>query len=116
MLDFSALVSVQEADAVRAISLVTLALLAASTLYGAEVYRYVDENGNVGYSDRPVGQNPEPIVVTTYTPIVPSAPPATIEPNAICLSYPRWSIKGSAIKPVMVTSAPTVPIMAARTE
>lgn len=68
----------------RAISLVTLAVLAASTLYGAEVYRYVDENGNVGYSDRPVGQNPEPIVVTTYTPIVPSAPtptPAAAQPD-----------------------------------
>jgi len=80
MLDFSALVSVQEADAVRAISLVTLALLAASTLYGAEVYRYVDENGNVGYSDRPVGQNPEPIVVTTYTPIAPPPTPAAAQP------------------------------------
>jgi len=80
MLDFSALVSVQEADAVRAISLVTLALLAASTLYGAEVYRYVDENGNVGYSDRPVGQNPEPIVITTNTPIAPPATPAAAQP------------------------------------
>lgn len=84
MLDFAALVSVQEAGALRAISLATLAVLAASTLYGAEVYRYVDENGNVGYSDRPVGQNPEPIVVTTYTPIVPSAPtptPAAAQPD-----------------------------------
>lgn len=70
MLDFSALVSLQEADAVRAISIVTIALLATTALHGAEVYRYVDDDGNVGYSDRPIGDNPEAFVIVTRTPVV----------------------------------------------
>lgn len=74
MLDFSALVCRQEANAVRAIGIATLAFLAASMLHAAEVFRYVDENGNVAYSDRPVGENPEVIVVTTTAPVAP--PPA----------------------------------------
>lgn len=77
MLDFSALVCRQEANAVRAIGIATLAFLAASMLHAAEVFRYVDENGNVAYSDRPVGENPESIVITTTAPVVPpSAAPA----------------------------------------
>ncbi len=76
MLNFLLLVSRQEADAVRAIGIVTLALLAAGTLHGAEVYRYIDENGNVAYSDRPAGQNAETIIVTTRAPIVPPRPAA----------------------------------------
>jgi len=83
MLDFSVLDSRQEADAVRAIGIVTLALLAAGTLHGAEVYRYVDEDGTVAYSDRPVGQNAETIVVTTRAPIVPPPPAATTQPDPV---------------------------------
>jgi hypothetical protein len=81
MLDFSALVSPQEADAVRAIRIITLGLLAASALHGAEVFRYVDENGNVAYSDRPVGQNAESIVITTNAPVVPPRTTAAAQPN-----------------------------------
>ena len=82
MLDFAALVSRQEPDAVRAIGIVTLALLAAGTLNGAEVYRYVDENGNVAYSDRPIGQNAETIIVTTSAPIAPPRPASPAQPAA----------------------------------
>ncbi len=71
MLDFLPLVFGQEADVVRAISIVTLVLLAVASLYGAEVYRYVDDDGNVAYSDRPVGQNAEAIIITTTPPGVP---------------------------------------------
>ena len=81
MLDFFVLVSRQEADAVRAISIVTLALLAAGTLHGAEVFRYIDENGNVAYSDRPIGQNAESIVITTNAPIVPPRAAAPAQPE-----------------------------------
>jgi hypothetical protein len=81
MLDFSARVSRQEANAVRSISIVTLAVLAAGTLHGAEVYRYVDENGNVAYGDRPVGENAESIVITTSAPIVPSQAAAAAQPG-----------------------------------
>ena len=64
----------------RAICLITLVFLAATTLHGAEVFRYVDEDGNVAYSDRPVGQNAETIVVTTNAPIVPPQPAAPAQP------------------------------------
>ena len=64
----------------RAISLITLAFLAVTALHGAEVFRYVDEDGNVAYSDRPVGQNAESIVVTTNAPIVPLRPAAPAQP------------------------------------
>jgi len=73
MLDFSALVSLQEADAVRAISIVTIALLATTALQGAEVYRTVDDDGNVSYSDRPIGDNAEAIEIETRTPLVATA-------------------------------------------
>ena len=82
MLDFSALDSLQEADAVRAISIVALVFLAAATLHGAEVFRYIDENGNVAYSDRPIGENTEKIVVTTNAPIVPRRAAAPAQPQA----------------------------------
>lgn len=66
----------------RAISLVTLALLAATTLHGAEVYRSVDEDGNVSYSDRPVGQDAESIVIATRTPGAPPAATASAEQSS----------------------------------
>ena len=66
----------------RAISIVTLVFLAASTLHGAEVFRYVDENGNVAYSDRPVGRNAESITVTTNAPIAPPPARAQAQPAA----------------------------------
>ena len=45
---------------------------------------------------------------------MPSVPPAMIEPNAIFWSYPRLSIAGSAIMPIVTTAAPITPTMAAR--
>ncbi len=79
MLDFPVLVCRQEANTVRAIGIATLAFLAAGTLHGAEVYRYVDEDGNVAYTDRPVGQNAESIVITTTAPVLP--PPVAAAPQ-----------------------------------
>ena len=55
----------------RAISIVSISLLAATIACGAEVYRSVDANGNVSYSDRPVGENPEAVVIATRTPVLP---------------------------------------------
>ena len=40
-----------------------------------------DENGNVAYSDRPVGQNAQTIVVTTRAPTVPPPPAAAAQPD-----------------------------------
>lgn len=80
MLDFSVLVSPQEADVVRAISIVIIALLAATALHGAEVYRYIDDDGNVSYSDRPLGRDAEPIVITTQVPT--AAPAAARQDNS----------------------------------
>ena len=65
----------------RAITIVTLAILAATMLHGAEVYRYIDEEGNVAYSDRPVGENAESIIVTTNAPVAPPRTAAVAQPN-----------------------------------
>ena len=55
-----------------------------SGLWAAEVYRYVDENGNVIYSDRPLGENAETLIINTATPTVtpPLAAPETNQPEA----------------------------------
>ncbi|NNC65115.1 MAG: DUF4124 domain-containing protein [Gammaproteobacteria bacterium] len=79
----------------RAISIITLGLLAASALHGAEVFRYVDENGNVAYSDRPVGQNAESIVITTIAPVVPPRTTAAAQPN----ENPDESVQREAREP-----------------
>lgn len=58
-----------------------LLFLAAMTscLSAAEVYRYVDSNGNVIYSDRPLGDNVETLLINTATP---TAPPTLTAPEA----------------------------------
>lgn len=65
----------------RAITIVTLAILAAGSLHAAEVYRYVDEEGNVAYSDRPVGRNAEAITITTNAPVLPPRAAAPAQPS-----------------------------------
>ena len=44
---------------------------------------------------------------------VASPPPAQMLPSAILLSYPRLSIAGSAITPIVTISAPITPTMVA---
>jgi hypothetical protein len=48
----------------RQVSCVLLALVAAP-LFAADVYRTIDANGNVAYSDRPEGQSTERIFIAT---------------------------------------------------
>lgn len=59
----------------KSISTAGLLFLTAmmSCLSAAEIYRYVDSNGNVIYSDRPLGDNVETLIIDTATP---TAPPA----------------------------------------
>lgn len=42
----------------------------------AEVYRSVDAQGNVSYSDRPIDENSEVVFVATPRPATPPPPPA----------------------------------------
>jgi len=66
---------------VRALCLGTIALLAATTLHSAEVFRSVDAAGNVSYSDRPVGANSETVYIAT--PGAANPPPvSTVQPQA----------------------------------
>lgn len=54
-----------------------LSLMAmTSCLSAAEVYRYVDVNGNVIYSDRPLAENSQTVVIDTSAP----TPPPTLTP------------------------------------
>ncbi|MGI9260136.1 MAG: DUF4124 domain-containing protein [Gammaproteobacteria bacterium] len=57
-----------------------LLVLAAMTscLSAAEIYRFVDSNGNVIYSDRPLGDNVETLLIDTATP---TAPPTLTAPE-----------------------------------
>jgi hypothetical protein len=83
---------------VRAVHLGIIASLAAATLPGAEVYRQVDADGNVTYSDRPMGADAETIIIETPPPSTPpviAAPPspgpgaAGSEPDAAPQREPR---------------------------
>lgn len=53
----------------------------ALPLFAADVYRSVDENGNVVYSDRPAGANPVRITIATREPATSPAGPA-VEPRS----------------------------------
>lgn len=53
-----------------------LLTLIAMPLFAADVYRSVDENGQVVYSDRPEGNDTERVTIVTARPIV-AARPAT---------------------------------------
>jgi hypothetical protein len=61
---------------VRAACLTTLVLLGSAGAWSAEVYRSVDADGTVSYSDRPVGENSETVTITTQRPA--TAPPRGI--------------------------------------
>jgi Domain of unknown function (DUF4124) len=54
-------------------------VLLAFPLWGGEVYRSVDANGNVRYSDRPEGANAERVQIVVARP---PAPPPTAPPAA----------------------------------
>jgi len=56
---------------VRTLSLIICSLITASA-FAAEVYRSVDENGIVVYSDRPDGETNERIVVVVTPPAAPA--------------------------------------------
>lgn len=56
-----------------------LLLLAAGSVWGAQIYRLVDADGNVSYSDRPVSQNVERIFIDTSTATPAATNPATAD-------------------------------------
>lgn len=83
----------------RAISFVTIAFLAGTALHAAEVYRYVDEDGNVSYSDRPVGANAEQIVISTQTPTVAAAPAQPGGDSADAAGLPEETVQRERREP-----------------
>jgi hypothetical protein len=60
--------------------LLAITLLVANTLLAAEVYRQVNPDGTVSYSDRPSSDTAETITINTRAP-VPPPPPAADEPD-----------------------------------
>ncbi|HEY5623502.1 MAG TPA: DUF4124 domain-containing protein [Gammaproteobacteria bacterium] len=56
--------------------LILIALTAGAS--AAEIYRYVDADGNVVYSDKPLGSNVETLIIDTSTP---TPPPAAAQPQ-----------------------------------
>jgi hypothetical protein len=58
-------------------------LLALATgASAAEIFRYVDANGNVVYSDKPLGENVETLTIDTSIPTPPPAAPVAAQPAA----------------------------------
>ncbi|HSG65280.1 MAG TPA: DUF4124 domain-containing protein [Gammaproteobacteria bacterium] len=63
--------------------LAIVTVLAPAAAQAAEVYRSVDAQGNVSYSDRPVDQSSEVVFVATPRPATPpAAPPAEPSPTS----------------------------------
>ena len=62
-------------------------LLLASTSFAAEVYRQVNADGTVTYSDRPASDSAETITIDTRAP-APLPAPATDEPDATPTAAP----------------------------
>ena len=58
----------------RVVSLLITVLTVSAVAQAAEVYRSVEPDGTVRYSDRPVGENSEAITIVTPRPATP--PPA----------------------------------------
>jgi len=81
MLDFFGHLAVEGPITVRAICLAVL-LLAANTGFAADVYRQVNPDGTVTYSDRPESENAETITINTRRPTPSRAPTAAGEPEA----------------------------------
>ena len=77
MLDFFGHLAVEGRTTVRASCLAVL-LLAANAGFAADVYRQVNPDGTVTYSDRPESERAETITINTRTPAVP--PAAAAEP------------------------------------
>jgi hypothetical protein len=57
-------------------------LLVANGLFAAEVFRQVNPDGTVTYSDRPPSDNAETITINTRAPVPPPTPPADEPDNA----------------------------------
>jgi hypothetical protein len=70
-----------------------MALSASLTAWSAEVYRSVDADGTVSYSDRPVGENAETFFIDTRTP---TAPPPVTPPAAGAPETPAEEASDSA--------------------
>ncbi len=83
MLDFSDIFHYRKLTAVRVVSLAIAALLVAMAAPAAEVYRSVDPDGTVRYSDRPDGDDVETIVIAIQRPggTPPAAQPAAAAPT-----------------------------------
>lgn len=84
MLDFQASCIDRNRLPVRVALLAIAVSLTVTAAAAAEVYRSVDADGNVSYSDRPVGENSEPIYIATQRPAsapaaAPSSPAAAAE-------------------------------------
>ena len=79
MLDFSETCYHRKMTAVRVACLAIAALLVALAAPAAEVYRSVDPDGTVRYSDRPDRDNAETIVIATPRP---SSTPRTAQAAA----------------------------------
>lgn len=54
-----------------------LALIAANLSFAGDIYKWTDDDGNVHYQDRPVGENPERVAIVSQR-----TDPARIQANA----------------------------------
>jgi Domain of unknown function (DUF4124) len=83
---------------VRVYWLGCLALLAAP-LWGGEIYRTVDANGNVRYSDRPEGEHAERLHIVVPEPTTPPAAPSASEPSSNAAAQPAASEPETTTRP-----------------
>jgi hypothetical protein len=85
-------------DRVGAVLMLSAMLVVASTPSAAETYRWVDEQGNVNYSDRP----PQPREIRPPTPEAkPTLDPRTPDAKAQGIKAPE--VKAPDLKPLDVT-------------
>jgi len=81
MVDFCRHLAVEGPTTVRAFCLAVL-LLAANHGFAADVYRQVNPDGTVTYSDRPESENAETITINTRRPATAPAAAGAAEPAA----------------------------------
>jgi type IV secretory pathway VirB10-like protein len=79
VLDFFNFSHYRKPTPVRVVFLASAALLITTAISAAEVYRSIDADGTVRYSDRPDGENVETIVIATPRP---SSTPPAVQPSA----------------------------------
>lgn len=91
--------------AVRTLCLL-ICSLTAGTVLAAEVYRSVDANGVVTFSDRPDGANNELVVVDTGPPAPPPAAPGPTA-DAASAQDPDGAGQTDAAQPDVVEEAPS---------